>query len=137
MTAVDTNVVIRFLTRDDANQFQQAVALFNRETIHIPDTVWLESEWVLRFAYGYDPSAVTQAFRGLLGLPQVRVTDADRLILAIEWHAAGLDFADALHLASSQDVGTLTTFDRAFSRKSSNLGVCRVVDLSATDQTND
>ena len=132
MTAIDTNVVVRFLTRDDGDQFQQAVALFNSETIHVPDTVWLETEWVLRFAYGYDPSAVTKAFRGLLGLPQVRVTDAARLNLAIEWHAANLDFADALHLASSQDVGTLATFDRAFARKSSNLGVCRVVDLADT-----
>ena len=131
MTAVDTNVVVRFLTRDDANQFQQAVTLFNNETIHIPDTVWLETEWVLRFAYDYGSSAVTAAFRGLLGLPQVRVTDPARLMLAIEWHAAGLDFADALHLADSQDMGALATFDKAFARKSSNLGVCRVVDLAS------
>ena len=134
MTAVDTNVLVRFLTRDNAGQFRQAVALFNRETIHVPDTVWLETEWVLRFAYGYEPSSVTAAFRSLLGLPQVRVTDAARLLLAIEWHAAGLDFADALHLASSQDIGTLATFDKAFVRKSANLGVCRVVDLSKTAQ---
>ena len=132
MTAVDTNVVVRFLTRDDANQFQQAVALFDRETIHIPDTVWLETEWVLRYAYGYDASAVVTAFHGLLGLPQVRVTDAALLMRAIEWHGAGLDFADALHLASSQDMDILATFDKAFARKSSNLGACRVVDLADT-----
>ncbi len=131
MTAVDTNVVVRFLTRDDAGQFQQAVALFNRDTIQVPDTVLLETEWVLRFAYGYDPAAVTKAFRDLLGLPQVHVTNAVRLLLAIEWHAAGLDFADALHLASSQDEDTLATFDRSFVHKSANLGRCRVVDLSA------
>ena len=134
MTAVDTNVLVRFLTRDDPDQFRRAVALFNSETIHVPDTVWLETEWVLRFAYGYEPSAVITAFRGLLGLPQVRVTDATRLLLSIEWHGAGLDFADAMHLAGSQDIGTLATFDKAFARKSENLGVCRVVDLSKTVQ---
>lgn len=136
MTAVDTNVVVRFLTHDDASQFQRAVALFNGETVHIPDTVWLETEWVLRFAYGYEPSSVTKALRGLLGLPQVHVADATRLLLAIDWHAAGLDFADALHLACSQDIAALATFDTAFARKSTNLGVCRVVDLSDAEETN-
>ncbi len=130
MTSIDTNVVVRFLTRDDAEQFQQAVDLFNSNTIHIPDTVLLETEWVLRFAYGYDSAAVSKAFRDLLGLPQVHVTDAAPLLLAIEWHAAGLDFADALHLASSQKADTLATFDKSFVRKSANLGRCRVVNLS-------
>ena len=130
MTSVDTNVVVRFLTRDDVDQFQRAVALFERDAIHVPDTVWLETEWVLRFAYGYEPDAVTTAFRGLLGLPQVRVADPPRLLLAIEWHATGMDFADAMHLACSQDMDTLATFDKPFVRQSANLGRCRVVDLS-------
>ncbi len=130
MTAVDTNVVVRFLTRDNADQFQRAVTLFRSDAIQVPDTVWLETEWVLRFAYGYNPAAVTKAFRNLLGLPQVHVTNLACLLMAIEWHEAGLDFADALHLAISQDEDTLVTFDRSFVRKSSNLGRCRVVDLS-------
>ncbi len=129
MTAVDTNVVVRFLTRDEADQFQRAVALFERDTVQIPDTVWLETAWVLRFAYGYPPATIIQALRGLLGLPQVRVTDSARLLLALEWHAAGLDFADALHLASSQDASTMATFDKSFARKSARLGQCRVVEL--------
>jgi predicted nucleic-acid-binding protein len=130
MTSVDTNVIVRFLTRDDAEQFQRAVALFGRDTIQVPDTVWLETEWVLRFAYGYEPHAITTAFRGLLGLPQVRVADPARLLLAIEWHASGMDFADAMHLACSQDMDALATFDKSFVRRSSNLGRCRVLDLS-------
>ncbi len=131
MTSVDTNVLVRFLTRDDVDQFQRAVALFDRDVIHVPDTVWLETEWVLRFAYGYEPNAVATAFRGLLGLPQIRVADPARLLLAMEWHTVGMDFADAMHLACSQDADTLATFDKSFVRRSANLGRCRVVDLSA------
>lgn len=130
MTALDTNVVVRFLTCDDETQFQKALALFTRYAIFIPDTVWLETEWVLRFAYEYEPAAVTKAFRDLLALPQVQVRDAGRLSLAIAWHAVGLDFADALHLASSQNIEMLTTFDKAFVAKSATLGVCRVLDLA-------
>jgi predicted nucleic-acid-binding protein len=132
MTAVDTNVVVRFLTRDDVEQFRQSVVLFSRDTIQIPDTVWLETEWVLRYAYDFDRTAITKAFLGLLGLSQVRVSDSNRIRLAIEWHALGLDFADALHLAASHDAETLTTFDKSFVHKSKDLGRCRVVDLSVS-----
>ena len=128
MTAVDTNVLVRLLTRDDPNQYQSALALFEKHEVHVPDTVWLETEWVLRYAYGYDRSDIVKAFRGLLGLPQVRVADAIRLLLAIEWHANGLDLADALHLAACQDMDTLATFDRSFVRRAANLGRCRVLD---------
>ena len=130
MTAIDTNVLVRFLTRDDATQFQQASALFNRDEIYIPDSVWLETEWVLRYAYGHDVTAVSKAFRDVLGLPQVHVTDRTRLVLAIDWHLAGLDFADALHLASSQHAETLATFDKSFVKSAGNRGTCRPVDLS-------
>lgn len=51
MIAVDTNIVIRFLTRDDEQQYQQAYALFQHYQISIANTVFLETEWVLRYAY--------------------------------------------------------------------------------------
>jgi len=129
MTGADTNVIVRFLTRDDEDQFNKALALIKREPVFIPDTVWLETEWVLRYAYGFDRSAVSKAFRDLLGLPQIRVSDQNRILLAIEWHGAGLDFADALHLAGSQEADAFATFDQAFVRGAPALGRCRVVEL--------
>lgn len=66
LSAVDTNVVVRLLTRDDPKQFED-----------------------------------------LLGLPNVRVATPSRIALALEWYGHGLDFADALHLASSQQAGSL------------------------------
>jgi predicted nucleic-acid-binding protein len=128
MTALDTNILVRFLTRDDEAQFNRAVALIDREKIFIPDTVWLETDWVLRYAYGFDSTAVTNAFRDLLGLPNVNVEAPSRLLLAIEWHGAGLDFADALHLAGSQEADTFATFDQAFIRDAAILGRCRVTE---------
>ncbi len=126
IVAVDTNVVVRFLVRDDLGQYKRAVELFRNEIIHMPETVWMETEWVLRYAYKFDRVAISNAFRSLLGLPQVRVADADRLMMAIDWHAAGLDFADALHLAHSQDMEALATFDQAFVSKSAGRGRCPV-----------
>lgn len=56
MVAVDTNVLVRLLVNDDARQARRARALFEREEIFISPTVLLESEWVLRSAYGLAPA---------------------------------------------------------------------------------
>ncbi|MBK6617096.1 MAG: hypothetical protein IPG31_01600 [Nitrosomonas sp.] len=51
MIAIDTDVVVRLLTRDDAAQYEKAYQLFEKQNVFIGDTVILETEWVLRFAF--------------------------------------------------------------------------------------
>ncbi|WP_242055318.1 MULTISPECIES: PIN domain-containing protein [Nostocales] len=51
MVAVDTNIIVRLLTQDDELQYQKSLEIFQTQTVFIPDTVILETEWVLRFAY--------------------------------------------------------------------------------------
>ena len=52
MIAIDTNIIARFLTRDDEDQYQKAYQIFaTSQRIYIPKTVILETEWVLRFSY--------------------------------------------------------------------------------------
>ncbi len=118
MIAVDTNIVVRFLTQDDQFQFEKSRDLFQTQNIFIPDTVILETEWVLRFAYKFKPSAICQAFKMLFGLPNVHLNNARLIAQAIAWHEQGLDFADALHLAASQDCLEFYTFDERFIKKS-------------------
>lgn len=48
MRAVDTNVIIRYLTGDDPAQVVKARAIIGREPVFVPGTVVLEVEWVLR-----------------------------------------------------------------------------------------
>lgn len=126
MVGVDTNVLVRFLTRDDEVQFQAGLRLFSSETVFIPDTVVLETEWVLRAAYDLEPSVVCEALRRVFGLPNVRLANGQRLARAIDWHELGLDFADSLHLASCQDLDSLRTSDLEFMRRARGLGECRV-----------
>ncbi len=128
MTTVDTSAVVRLLVGDDAEQAEQARALFgdaSRDLV-VLNTVLLEAEWVLRAAYGFERAAVAKALRRLLGLPTVRAEDPGRASQALAWHEAGLDFADALHLAGSQDARALKTFDRAFARDAPGDGSCPV-----------
>jgi predicted nucleic-acid-binding protein len=124
--AVDTNILVRFLTHDDEQQYQQAYTLFQSPRVYIATTVFLETEWVLRYAYKYDASEIIRAFRMLVGLPNVEAEDSGKLANALTWHQAGLDFADALHLASSQQCDALYTFDREFAKKGKSVSACEV-----------
>jgi predicted nucleic-acid-binding protein len=126
MTAVDTNIVVRFLTRDDPVQFEQSVRIFSAYEVFIPDTVILEAEWVLRYAYEFDSEQVVEAFRKLFGLPNVHLRDTKSIALALQWHEHGLDFADALHLALSQHGQDMQTFDQRFVRRSERITSCPV-----------
>ena len=119
MIAVDTNILIRILTKDDPVQSKRAAQLMERNDILIPKTVIMETEWVLRYAYGIDKKTIQQAFRKLLGLPNVHVEDSQALFQAVSWYEEGFDFADALHLASSSRANRFATFDKALVKKAS------------------
>ena len=126
MIAIDTNIVVRFLTEDDPIQFKQAVKLFNELELFIADSVVLETEWVLRFAYKFSPAEIVSAFRKLLGLANVYVDNNSKITKVLEWHEQGLDFADALHLANSAIFSELVTFDSKFVQRAKGKSSCQV-----------
>ena len=114
--AIDTNVLIRFLVEDDPAENKRAAALFAAGPVFIPETVLMESEWVLRAAYGFAPGEIAEAFERLLGLAAVLVEDRAALLEVIGRFRAGFDFADSLHYARSRG-SELKTFDKKFIRK--------------------
>jgi len=118
MLAVDTNVVVRFLAADDPGQHKRALALFHAHTIWLPKTVLLETEWVLRSAFGFAAADIAHALRGLTRLPEVRCEDPKAVEAAVEALAAGLDFADALHLCASRQADEgFASFDARFVKR--------------------
>jgi predicted nucleic-acid-binding protein len=126
MIAIDTNVVVRLLTQDDEQQYAKSLKLFQEQDIFIPNTVILETEWVLRFAYQFKPADICRALRNLLGLPNVQVINANLLAQVLQWHEQGLDFADAFHLAQSQNCSVIYTFDDKFIKRAKGLSRCEV-----------
>ncbi|MCF6291685.1 MAG: type II toxin-antitoxin system VapC family toxin [Desulfobacterales bacterium] len=126
MIAVDTNVIVRLLTRDDEEQFQKASTLFSKYDIFIPETVILETEWVLRYAYNFAPAAICDAFSKTFGLPNVKLQRPDIIAQAIDLSRKDLGFADSLHLSMSKECKHFATFDTAFIRKAKGLTKCRV-----------
>lgn len=121
MLAVDTNLVVRLLANDDTVQTRRAAALFASEQIFISKTVLLESEWVLRFSYELPPKVILQALRNIVGLPNVMVEQQREIAEALDGFERGLDFADALHLASSRRAGRFATFDKKLIKRAEKL----------------
>ena len=126
MVSIDTNIIIRLLTGDDKKQFPKAEKLFATEQVFIADTVILETEWVLRFAYTFKPEDIRQALTKLFGLVNVHVNNPENLYRVIQLYEKGLDFADAMHLVASFNCDALLTFDKTFVRRAKKLTTCQV-----------
>jgi predicted nucleic-acid-binding protein len=126
VVAVDTNVVIRLLTRDHAAQAAQAVEIFRSGRVLIAKTVMLETAWVLRYSYEVGSDAILRALRALLGLPNVSVEDPIAVVRALHLLEQGIDFADALHIASSAPAERFVTFDRHLVKRSAGLAPIEV-----------
>jgi predicted nucleic-acid-binding protein len=131
MVAVDTNVVVRLLTKDDPAQASLAMALFGAEEIWVSKTVLLETEWVLRSVYGLPGDRTVAVLRGLAGLANVWVEDATAVNRAMDWAAAGLEFADGLHLASRGESGKFVSLDERFVKRAKRVGVSGMALLGA------
>jgi predicted nucleic-acid-binding protein len=112
MLAIDTNVIVRLLTNDERDQAAKAKALIAENDVFVATTILLETEWVLRGAYGLTKTDVIGALRAFAGLPTVMLEDSVRIEAALTWAAGGMDFADALHLAAAEGCGAFVTFDR-------------------------
>jgi predicted nucleic-acid-binding protein len=122
--AIDTNILARFVLRDDDEQHTKSAALMSSgESLYVPVTVTLELAWVLRSS-SMTVRDVGLAFRLLRTLPMLHFEHGLAVDRTLELHAAGFDFADALHLCCSLAVdqvaatcSSMFTFDQALAKK--------------------
>ena len=126
MLAVDTNVIIRYLTDDDPKQSAQARALVDGEDIFVSTTVLLETEWVLRSVYEFAPGQVCKALLDFAGLARVSLEDPALSALALARMNDGMDFADALHLGRTEACDAFVTFDPRLVKTARAVGVEKV-----------
>jgi len=125
MIGVDVNVLVRYAVKDDPQQTVLATHFLAKHRCFILKTVLLELVWVLGSKSGYDlpRELVLKRVKHILGLPNVVMQDAEHVTLALDWYEAGMDFADALHLASSSDLTAFATFDKKISHKANKLNI--------------
>ena len=130
MIALDTNVLVRVITEDDETQAAVAASLMKSDRLFISKTVLLELEWVLRFAYDFERPEICGALKHLLGLSNLQVEDEAAVALGLAGYEGGMDFADALHLAScSSAVSEFATFDGGLAKKATDLEGAKPVRL--------
>ncbi|MEB4592623.1 type II toxin-antitoxin system VapC family toxin [Candidatus Thiothrix sp. Deng01] len=125
MIAVDTNLLVRYVVNDDREQALVAATFFDENPCLVQHTVLLETVWVLaaKSTYNMPREEVVSWIRRILGLPNVSIRDEKAVGKALEWYEGGMDFADALHFATSHDVKGFVTFDRRMRNKARQLNI--------------
>jgi len=121
MLAIDANIVVRFLTRDNEAQARRALEIIRDNDVFVAATVVLESEWVLRDAYEMPRDDVIRELGRFCGLERVTVGAADAVHRALALAGSGMGFADALHLAQAQDCEAFVTFDKSLEKSAREL----------------
>lgn len=126
MRALDTNLLVRILTRDnedEARAVDDLLAESSDEAFFVPATVMLEIEWVLRSAYKKTRLERIGAFNALLsnGALSVERHGAFEVALDLFERVARSDLADCMHLALAEahengPHSPLVTFDKICSR---------------------
>ncbi len=115
MRAVDTNLLIRLIARDDAAQAAAAEA-FVAPGAWVPQIALVEALWVLGSIYGMKPQQIAAAVEMLLSHKDLTLQDANAVAAALSHFRKrpALGFSDCLVLEASRKAGHLPlgTFDR-------------------------
>jgi predicted nucleic-acid-binding protein len=119
MLGIDTNVLVRYLVRDDQLQYEKVRRLINREVskgepVMVSLLVLLETEWVLRSRYKLAKAEILSAVYALLDAADVAFEDEPSVEHAVySWKDSAADFADCLIEARNRRLGcnATATFD--------------------------
>ena len=120
MIGLDTNVLVRYIVRDDEADARAATRLIEGEcSTEDPGFVGLvvlcEIAWVLDRGYGYGRSQVANVIRGILLAQELDVENRDLAWMALrQFEAQKADFADYVIALVARHGGASTTmtFDR-------------------------
>lgn len=131
MKTIDTNIVVRYLIKDDENQTKLATVLIKNNRCLLLKTVLLETVWVLSSKQGcaLERTKIVERLQHLLKLPTLVMEDIDNTILALHSYKLGMDFADALHLSSSLQSENFISFDKKMVNKAQFIKINHVVKL--------
>ena len=119
MRAVDTNVLVRLIVRDNPKQVEAAEA-FIAKGAWVSHVVLVETTWVLESVYELNPELIAVSVEMLLNHEHLTVQDAGTVEAALEGFRArpALGFSDSLVLEIARKTGHLPlgTFDKALSK---------------------
>jgi len=120
---LDTNVLIRFLTHDDATQGAKVDSLFHQATqgdclLFLGKVVLVETVWVLLSVYDQPRDRIAESLAKLVVKPGIRCEDGQVTIDALyRFKETKLDIVDCFLAAESAAQGdAIATFDKEFDK---------------------
>lgn len=120
MIALDTNILVRLITRDDPSQAAAVDALLSipDEAYFLSDLVLAELAWVLSRSYGFSRAEIAEVLTALLDRLDVVFEDEASVRAAVRLYAGGLDLADGLIFEKARAAGcsALASFDESLRR---------------------
>lgn len=117
MNAIDTNVLIRWITRDDPEQAQRADTLLMQPSfVSLP--VLLETAWVLSGRpYKFDRATRVEMLRNIVETQTIVIASESGVRWAIERFSAGADFADMIHIVAARGTTRFVSFDKGLAQE--------------------
>lgn len=122
MIGLDTGILVRYVTRDHATLFPLALEIISNHACFVSREAMMEMVFALESVYRKDRDEVAKALRAIVGLITATVESPGSTGRAIAWYEQGMDFGDAMILASSADAEKLASFDRDFQRLATRIG---------------
>ena len=123
MTSVDTNVIVRYLVGDNAEQSEAARNLLDRLTPDGPGficrEVIIEVAWALERSYRFTRARVAETLMDLASSDTLMVENSDEVAAAAHrYRRGGPGFSDLMILSAAEREGAtpLHTFDRRLAR---------------------
>ena len=121
MIALDSNIILRVITRDDPKQADAAETLMEKagEKFFVSNLVLAETLWALRRIYGFSGDQTLEILRWLVNRSDIVFQDEQTVRAGLQAMADGGDFADALIVANARKNGCfmLASFDQDLAKR--------------------
>jgi len=122
MKFLDTNIILRYLTADDAQKAKRCEDVFKKaadgkETLYTTTLVIAEVVWVLEKIYKLSEGDIAKAIRQILNTPHIECDEKDILLRAVGlYELKKIDFIDVYNavIMETQGIDTLYSYDTDF-----------------------
>ncbi len=108
---------MRLILDDDKLQGKAASKLLAGNMLFVPLTVVMETEWVLRAAYGLPRSQIADAIGFAINIENLHFEVAEDVCWAVDRYRDGADFSDMIHIIASKELAAFATFDRKLEKQ--------------------
>lgn len=121
---LDTNILLRYLTRDDEAKARQSLALLQRvergeEQVETSTIVVFETVYILQRLYRVSRAQIGSLVGNIIQMPGVRLPGKNLCLTALGFYVDhNISFADAYHavLMRSRGIAEIYSWDKDFDK---------------------